>query len=159
MVAVALATVLLLALFDATAQGRGSSHIGIGDAIALGSAGTHIEIWHWEVSVASGGEASAREGATLRHCASEKATALALYGKVRHRKKGAHFVERWYRNGRLFHVFHLHWTEGGTSLYRSYGFKTARPAGFRDGRWQVEWRQRGVLMGKANIRLKTSADC
>jgi hypothetical protein len=127
--------------------------------IALGQGATKITFQRWVVVLHHEDEKSVKIGQAFEHCASEPATTIAAYGRVKNTKEGVSTVERWFRNGKLYHAFHLVWSSTGGGGYSTYGLGTDSEAGFRDGNWKVEKRQHGHLIGTAAIKLVSDPAC
>jgi hypothetical protein len=127
--------------------------------IALGQGATKITFQRWVVVLGHQDEKNAKIGQTFEHCASEPVTTIAAYGRVKNTKEGVSTVERWFRNGKLYHAFHLVWSSTGGGGYSTYGLGTDNEAGFRDGNWKVEKRQHGHLIGTAAIKLVSDTAC
>jgi hypothetical protein len=131
----------------------------VSTGIALGQGATKITFQRWVVVLHHEDEKSVKLGQTFEHCASDPATTIAAYGRVKNTKEGVSTVERWFRNGKLFHAFHLEWSGSGGGSYSTYGLGTDSEAGFKDGNWKVEKRQRGRLIGSAAIKLVSDPTC
>jgi hypothetical protein len=127
--------------------------------IAMGQGATKVTFQRWVVVLQHKDEKSVKLGKTLEHCASEPVTTIAAYGRVKNTKEGVSTVERWFRNGKLFHAFHLVWSSSGGGGYSTYGLATEDETGFKDGNWKVEKRQHSRLIGSASIKLVSDASC
>jgi len=127
--------------------------------IASGAGATKVTFNRWVVVLQHTDERSVKLGQPFEHCGSEPVTTIAAYGRVKNTKEGVATAERWFRDAKLYHAFHLVWSASGGGGYSTYGLGTDAAIGFRDGNWKVEKRQHGRLIGTAAIKLVSDPTC
>lgn len=131
----------------------------VSSGIASGEGTTKITFQRWVVVLQHQDEKNAKIGQPFEHCVTEPVTTIAAYGRVKNTMEGVSTVERWFRNGKLYHAFHLVWSATGGGGYSTYGLGTDSETGLRDGNWKVEKRQHGRLIGTAAIKLVSDPAC